>query len=64
MWTVIHIVPNEKKAKIIQDKLMAEGFLVKITPVSKRDENSYYEILVPGGEVEEAHSILVENDYL
>ncbi|AMA73974.1 MULTISPECIES: hypothetical protein [Aneurinibacillus] len=55
MWTVIYIAPSAKIAEKIQDKLTAEGFLVKIrqSGVSKQ-----YEILVPAGEVEEAQEVL------
>jgi hypothetical protein len=39
--------------------------LVKIRPVSKsaNEEEGYYEVLVPEVEVEEAHSILIEQGY-
>lgn len=60
MWTVIYMVPNEQKAMEMKEKLVNEGFLVRIQPISKINEHSFYEILVPGEEAQEAHSILVE----
>jgi hypothetical protein len=42
-----------------------EGFLIKIKPVYRNvsEEENYYEILVPQTEVEEVHTILMENGY-
>jgi hypothetical protein len=55
MWTVIYIAPSEKIAERIQEKLTAEGFLVKVrqTAVSKQ-----YEILVPESELDEIQEVL------
>jgi hypothetical protein len=60
MWTVIHIVPNEEKANNINNKLTLDGFLVKIQPTNKNDENCYYQILVPETEAEEAYNLIME----
>jgi hypothetical protein len=55
MWTVIYVAPTAKIAERIQDKLTAEGFLVKIRQVG---ESRQYEILVPQGELEEVQDVL------
>ncbi|SJZ81982.1 hypothetical protein [Garciella nitratireducens] len=57
MWTVIDIVTSEKKAQSAQEKLMMEGFLVKILPLR---QNKCYQILVPEEEAKEAYHVLVE----
>jgi hypothetical protein len=55
MWTVIYIAPSAKMAERIQDKLTAEGFLVKIRQVSVSKQ---YEVLVPKTELGEIQEIL------
>ncbi|MBO8171870.1 MAG: glutamate decarboxylase [Bacillaceae bacterium] len=56
MWTVIYIAPSARSAEKIQDRLTAEGFLVKIRQVSS--SSNQYEILVPEGELGEVQEIL------
>lgn len=56
MWTVIYIAPNLKKAEQIQDKLTAEGFMIKIRQVKISREQ--HEILVPESEVGEIQEVL------
>lgn len=65
MWTVIYLAKNKKEAEKMHRLITNEGVLVKMQPVSKNinEEESYYEILVPDVEVEEAHSILIELGY-
>jgi t-SNARE complex subunit (syntaxin) len=60
MWTVIYIAQSAKQSEQIRDRLMAEGFLVKVrqTNVSKQQ----YEILVPEAELDEVQEVL--NDVL
>lgn len=60
MWTVIHLVSDRDKANQIYNKLTAEGFLVKVQPLNKKDDNRYFQILVPGSEAQEAYDSLVE----
>lgn len=55
MWTVIYIAPSAKMAEKIQDKLTAEGFLVKIRQVSVSKQ---FEVLVPKTELDEIQEIL------
>lgn len=65
MWTVVYLAKNKKEAEKMSGRLTQEGVLVKIQPVSKNPEGEegYYEILVPEGEVEEAHGVLIELGY-
>ncbi|MEW9670712.1 glutamate decarboxylase [Ammoniphilus sp. 3BR4] len=55
MWTVIYIAPNAKMAERIQDRLTAEGFLVKIRQASV---SKHFEVLVPETELDEIQEIL------
>ncbi|MDF2592444.1 MAG: hypothetical protein K0S75_1910 [Clostridia bacterium] len=65
MWTVVYLAKNKKEAEKMSAIITQEGVLVKIRPVSKsaNEEEGYYEVLVPEVEVEEAHSILIEQGY-
>ena len=58
MWTVIHIVQSEDRANEINEKLFQDGFLVKIQPINKNDEDGFFQILVPEGEAEEASNLI------
>lgn len=55
MWTVILIAHSAKMAENIQDKLTAEGFLVKIRQASVSKQ---YEVLVPESELDEIQEVL------
>jgi len=59
MWTVVYMAHNEADSQKIKRILDTEGFLVKIKPVGKEDDR-VYEVLVPNGEVEEAHEVLID----
>lgn len=59
MWTVIYISNTRKYANNIKKILVEEGFLVKIKPISKSNEEGTCEILVPRSEAEECHSTLL-----
>lgn len=58
MWTVIYISNTRQHATDIKEVLVAEGFLVKIKPISKNNKEGICEILVPRAEAEECHSTL------
>ncbi|WP_090554331.1 hypothetical protein [Natronincola ferrireducens] len=59
MWTVVYMTNTKEDAEYIEKILVKEGFLVKIKPISKNNENGTCEVLVPRSEVEEAHTILL-----
>jgi menaquinone-dependent protoporphyrinogen IX oxidase len=65
MWTVVYMAQSKDIATKLQELLTNEGILVKLRPVSKNHDNNdnYYEVLVPEAEVEEAHSVIIENGY-
>jgi len=56
MWTVIYIAQSSKHAEHIQDKLAAEGFLVKIRHAHVAKQQ--FEILVPESELDEVQEVL------
>ena len=60
MWTVVYIAPNQKVAERLQQKLTAEGFLVKLRPIGlvQPDTVCSVEILVPESEVNEATDVM------
>ncbi len=60
MWTVIYICNTRQYADIIKKILVKEGFLVKIKPISKSNEEGACEILVPSVEAEECHLALFD----
>lgn len=51
------MIPNGSKAKEIKEKLLSDGFLVKIQQKSKDD---YFEIIVLESEAEEAYNRMIE----
>jgi len=65
MWKVVYMTQTKDIADHIHELLTGEGFLIKIKPVYKNvtDEENYYEILVPQTEVQEVHTILMENGF-
>lgn len=55
MWKVIYIAPSVKIAEKIQDRLVEEGFLVK---VKASQHGKQYEILVAESELEGVEEVL------
>lgn len=60
MWTAIYMVEGAEAAKKLQEKLKAEGFLVKVKPFSKEGDNIVYKILVPEFEADDAQTVLID----
>lgn len=56
MWTVIYIASSSKLAERIQEKLTAEGFLVKLRQTNLAKQQ--FEILVPEAELDEVQEVL------
>ena len=52
MWQVIYIASSKRQAEQLRDRLMNEGFLVKIQPMGSEESDSY-QVLVPEGEAAE-----------
>ena len=64
MWTVVYMAQNKEMAEKLESALEDEGLLVKVNPVSQKEKNdNYFEVSVPEGEVEEAHSIIIEKGF-
>lgn len=65
MWTVVYMSQNKDVAMEMGKVLQQEGILVKLREATKRraDADSYYEVLVPEAEIEEAHAVIVEKGY-
>ncbi|MBS4534789.1 hypothetical protein GOQ29_04070 [Clostridium sp. D2Q-14] len=63
MWTAVHIVEGEELAKELKDKLIKEGFLIKIKPFSKEGDTIIYKIMAPEFEANEVHSAIIDLRY-
>ncbi|KAB3532889.1 hypothetical protein [Alkaliphilus serpentinus] len=63
MWTVVYMANTRQDAEMLKDILVKEGFLVKIKPISKSNEEGICEVLVPRSEVEEVHSIMMQRGF-
>ena len=64
MWTVIYLAQNIDTANKLIELLESKGLLVKLRTLScdNKNESECYEVLVPETEVDEAHSVLIENN--
>lgn len=60
MWTAVYMIEGAEEAKKLQEKLKAEGFLVKVKPFSKEGDNIVYKILVPEFEADDAQAALMD----
>lgn len=64
MWKTIYVSSNLKEAKNIENRLINEGFLVKVKDFSEENEECLYEIKVLEYEAKDAHGYLNENGIL
>ncbi|MBQ9097593.1 MAG: hypothetical protein IJY55_04280 [Clostridia bacterium] len=62
MWTVVYISQNEDVAKEIKQLLEDSQILVMMRSVGEEEEQKSFEILVPETEVEQAHTIIINNN--
>ncbi|AZR74620.1 hypothetical protein BBF96_15300 [Anoxybacter fermentans] len=63
MWQVVYIASNKKQAENMKNRLIQEGFLVKIEPMGSKESDGY-QILVPEGEALEVADFLSQSyDY-
>ncbi|MBW4829577.1 MAG: hypothetical protein KZY61_09330 [Clostridiaceae bacterium] len=60
MWTAVHVVDSYTRAKEIENKLIAEGFLVKVKVFTKEGDTLLYEILAPELEAEDVQLALLD----
>lgn len=61
MWKTIFVSNNHKEAKNIENRLISEGFLVKIKGFDEGDGEFIYEITVLEYEAKDAHGFLNES---
>lgn len=60
MWTTVYVASGKDWAIEIENKLIAEGFLVKKKLISLGDEDELYEILAPKFEASDVQTSLFE----
>ncbi|MBC8586640.1 hypothetical protein [Paratissierella segnis] len=60
MWTTVYVASGKEWAIEVENKLIAEGFLVKKELVELGDEEEIYEILVPELEASDVQVLLYE----
>ncbi len=61
MWMVVFVAQSAETAEKIKELIMANGLLVKVRAINGSGEEKFgcYEILVPESELDEAHSIII-----
>ena len=59
MWTVVYIAKNKELAQKLKMVLQSHNILVTIRAINK-DTTTGYEVLVPGAEVDEALSLIID----
>lgn len=66
MWVVLRMIRGKKAALRACEFLTGEGVLSKIRAIYKNrpEEENYYELLVPAGEVDDASELLLTNGML
>jgi len=65
MWIIVYMTQNKELVDKLQILLESHGLLVKIRSAN-RDENTQdncYEVLVPEGESNQAHSIIIDEGF-
>ena len=64
MWTTIYVASGHDWAEEIEQKLLAEGYIVKSKFFAMEGDEELYEILAPSFEAEEIQAVLVELEIL
>ena len=62
MWTTVYVATGYEWAKEVEQKLMAEGYIVKTKFFAMEGEDELYEIMAPNFEAEDIQAVLVELD--
>jgi hypothetical protein len=60
MWTTIYVASGREWASEIEEKLRAEGFIIKVKYFGCEGGEELYEILAPNFEAEDIQSFMVE----
>lgn len=63
MWTAVHIIEGEKRTLELKEKLIKEGFLIKIKPFAKEGDIMNYKIMTPEFEAEEVYKVIIDLGY-
>lgn len=62
MWTTVYVATGYEWAKEVEQRLVAEGYIVKIKFFAMESGEELYEIFAPDFEAEEIQGVLVELD--
>ena len=57
MWTVVYMNKNEEYISSLRKKLTDNKIMVMVRKV-----DDFFELLVPGAEVQEAHTVIIESE--
>lgn len=60
MWTTVYIATGRENALDIEEKLKAEGFLIRVKFFSLEGEDELYEILAPEFELADIEETMIE----
>ncbi|MEW8973628.1 MAG: hypothetical protein AB2375_05470 [Tissierellaceae bacterium] len=60
MWTTIYVASGYENAIEIEEKLRAEGFIIKIKYFAYEGGEELYEILAPSFEAEDVQVSMIE----
>jgi hypothetical protein len=63
MWTVIYMAQSKEAVFEIEQLLRDAHILVRIRKVGDEERDDYYDIYVPSTEADQAHTVLIENEY-
>ena len=63
MWTVIYITQKKEDVKRLQGLLEQHEIIVRVRKMTKAgEEQACYEVLVPAGEISQAHNLIFDAD--
>lgn len=57
MWTVVYMTKNEEYISSLRAKLKDNKIMVMVRKV-----DDFFEVLVPGAEMQEAHTVIIESE--
>jgi hypothetical protein len=57
MWTVVYMTKNEEYISSLREKLKDNKIMVMVRKV-----DDFFEMLVPGAEMQEAHTVIIESE--
>ncbi|NBI08178.1 hypothetical protein [Senegalia massiliensis] len=63
MWTAVHIIEGEKTAIELKEKLIQEGFLIKLKLFVKDGDIENYQIMTPEFEANDVYNAIIDLGY-